>query len=154
MRRRSRNDAVNFTIDPATEVDLADVATWVYGPPYEFYDRDTDGHVENPERFYAARGADGELVGFFYFEEQGEWLEYGLGLRPDLTGGGLGLEFVEAGREFGRSHFRPDRVKLNVAAFNERALTVYERAGFQVVGSHVRHFDRWGDVEFIEMKEP
>jgi RimJ/RimL family protein N-acetyltransferase len=153
VRRRPRNDAVNFTIEPATPDVLAEVATWVYGPPYEFYDRDTDGHVKNPERFFAARDQEGALVGFFYFEEQGEWLEYGLGLRPDLTGRGLGLQFVEAGREFGRGRFRPDRVKLNVAAFNERARIVYERAGFHVVGSHIRRLDRWGDVEFIEMEE-
>jgi len=63
------------------------------------------------------------------------------------------LQFVEAGREFGRGRFRPDRVKLNVAAFNERARIVYERAGFHVVGSHIRRLDRWGDVEFIEMEE-
>jgi ribosomal-protein-alanine N-acetyltransferase len=153
VHRRPRNDAVNLTIEPATPETLTEVATWVYGPPYEFYDRDTDGHVQNPERFFAAQDEQGVLVGFFYFEEQGEWLEYGLGLRPDLTGQGLGLGFVEAGREFGRAHFRPDRVKLNVAAFNVRARIVYERAGFHVVGSHIRHFDRWGDVEFIELEE-
>jgi RimJ/RimL family protein N-acetyltransferase len=144
---------VKLTIRPATSADLAEVATWVYGPPYEFYDRDTDGHVENPERFFTARDEDAALVGFFYFEEQGEWLEYGLGLRPDLTGRGLGPEFVEAGREYGRANFAPDRVKLNVAAFNDRARIVYERAGFRVVGRHLRHFERWGDVEFIEMEE-
>jgi [ribosomal protein S18]-alanine N-acetyltransferase len=153
VRRRPRNDAVKLTIEPATRQTLAEIATWVYGPPYEFYDRDTDGHVQNPERFFAAWDEQRALVGFFYFEEQGEWLEYGLGLRPDLTDRGLGLEFVEIGREFGRGHFRPDRVKLSVAAFNARARIVYERAGFQVVGSHVRHFDRWGDLEFIDMEE-
>ena len=153
MRSRPRDDAVKLAIEPATPRDLAEAATWVYGPPYEFYDRDKDTDVKNPERFFVARDEEGALVGFFYFEEQGEWLEYGLGLRPDLTGRGLGLEFTEAGREFGRAHFRPDRVKLNVAAFNVRARIVYERAGFHVVGSHIRHFDRWGDVEFVEMEE-
>jgi RimJ/RimL family protein N-acetyltransferase len=42
---------------------------------------------------------------------------------------------------------------LNVAAFNERAITVYGRAGFRETGRHVRSFDRWGDVEFVEMEE-
>jgi RimJ/RimL family protein N-acetyltransferase len=144
---------VKLTIEPATADVLAEVARWVYGPPYEFYDGDNNPHVENPERYYAARDENGELVGFYYFDEQADALEYGLGLRPDLTGRGLGLAFVEAGLEFARARFEPRKIKLNVAAFNERARIVYERAGFRVVGRHVRTFERWGDVEFIDMEE-
>ena len=40
-----------------------------------------------------------------------------------------------------------------MAAFNERAIKVYERAGFRITGRHVRVFARWGDVEFVEMEE-
>ena len=144
---------MKLTIEPATPASLDEVGKWVYGPPYEFYDRDTDGHVKNPERFYEARDENRELVGFYYFEQQSDALEYGLGMRPDLTGRGLGLEFVEAGLEFARTLFQPAKIRLNVAAFNDRARIVYERAGFHVVGRHIRHFDRWGDVEFIDMEE-
>lgn len=28
----------------------------------------------------------------------------------------------------------------------------YERAGFVEVGRHVRQFERWGDVEFVDMR--
>lgn len=144
---------MKLTIEQASGESLDEVATWVYGPPYEFYDPETDRPVNNPERFYEARGEGGELVGFYYFEDQGDALEYGLGLRPDLTGRGLGQEFVEAGLAFARTRFQPAKIKLNVAAFNDRARIVYERAGFHVVGRHVRRFDRWGDVEFIDMEE-
>ena len=145
---------MKLTIEPATPASLEEVGTWVYGPPYEFYDRDAGGDVKNPERFYEARDESRELVGFYYFEQRGDALEYGLGMRPDLTGQGHGLEFVEAGLEFARSRFQPAMIKLNVAAFNDRARIVYERAGFHVVGRHVRHFERWGDVEFVDMEEP
>ena len=142
---------MKLTIQPASPETFADMGTWRYEPPYDFYDGDADP-VLNPERFYEALGEAGELVGNFYFEEKGGALEIGLGLRPDLTGRGLGLEFFLAGMEFGRQRFRPERVILNVAAFNQRAIRVYEAAGFRETGRHVRSFERWGEVEFVEME--
>jgi RimJ/RimL family protein N-acetyltransferase len=143
---------VKLTIRLASAETFAEMATWRYEPPYDFYDGDVDP-VLNPERFYEALDEDGTLVGNYYFEEKGDALEVGLGLRPDLTGRGLGLDFLLAGIEFGKRRFGPSRVILNVAAFNERAIKVYERAGFRKTGRHTRRFDRWGDVEFVEMEQ-
>jgi [ribosomal protein S18]-alanine N-acetyltransferase len=143
---------MRLTIQPASSQTLAEIGSWRYDPPYDFYNGDEEP-VLNPERFYELVGDDGSLVGHFYFEEKGDALEIGLGLRPDLAGRGLGLEFFCAGVEFGRRRFRPKRVILNVAAFNGRAIAVYERAGFREVGRHQRHFERWGDVEFVDMEE-
>lgn len=138
-------------IEEISTASLEEMVGWRYGPPYEFYDG--DGRLPlNPERFFEARDDGGEFVGFYYFEAREDALFYGLGLRPDLTGRGLGLDFVRRGLEFGRARFAADRIVLDVAAFNERALRVYERAGFRVTGKHVRRFERWGDVEFIDME--
>ena len=139
-------------IAPMTTEDFAEFAQWHYEPPYDFYDSDQDP-VQNPERFFAVRNDDGQLIGFLYFEPKGDVLEYGLGLRPDLTGKGLGLDFFRAGLEFGRERYRPSLIRLFVAAFNERAIKVYERAGFRETGRHIRTFARWGDVEFVNMDE-
>lgn len=128
------------------------VATWRYAEPYDFYDGDPEP-VLNPERFFAAREEHGDVVGFYYFEEKPPDLDYGLGLRPDLTGQGRGLEFFLAGLAFAHRRYRPRRVFLHVAAFNERARIVYERAGFRVVSSHVRSFERFGEVPFLTMAE-
>jgi RimJ/RimL family protein N-acetyltransferase len=143
---------VKLTILPASPETFAAMAAWRYDVPYDFYDGDVDP-VLNPERFYEALDDDGALVGNYYFEVKGDALEIGLGMRPDLTGLGLGLEFLQAGIDFGRRRFRPTRVILNVAAFNKRAIKVYERAGFRETGRHTRSFDRWGDVEFVEMEQ-
>jgi RimJ/RimL family protein N-acetyltransferase len=139
-------------IEPMTAADLAELATWRYEPPYDFYDGDQEEPL-NPERFFAARDDGGELIGFYYYEPVGAALDYGLGLRPDLTGQALGLDFFRSGLEFARERYRPGLIRLHVAAFNERAIKVYERAGFREVGRHVRTFERWGDVEFITMDE-
>ena len=141
-----------MNIEPMTAKDFADFAEWRYQPPYEFYDTDAE-EVKNPERYFAGRDEDGALLGFYYFEQKEAVLEYGLGLRPDLTGRGLGLEFFRAGLEFARERYRPALIRLFVAAFNERAIKVYERAGFRETGRHVRTFARWGDVEFVNMEE-
>jgi RimJ/RimL family protein N-acetyltransferase len=143
---------VNLTIESASAETFARMAAWRYEPPYDFYDGDVDP-VLNPERFFEALDEDGSLAGFYYLEEKGDALEIGLGLRPELAGLGLGHEFFVAGLEFGRLRFRPARMILNVAAFNERGIKVYERAGFRETGRHVRRFERWGDVEFVEMEE-
>jgi RimJ/RimL family protein N-acetyltransferase len=135
-----------------SEAFLTEMVRWHDEPPYDFYDG--DGVLPtNPERFFEARNEGGELVGFYYFEERKDALFYGLGLRPELMGKGHGLEFLRTGLEFGRKRFRPSRIILDVAAFNERAMRVYERARFRITGRHVRRFERWGDVEFIDMEE-
>jgi ribosomal-protein-alanine N-acetyltransferase len=139
-------------IEPMTPGGFTERSTWRYDTPYDFYD-ESDEPVRNPERFFAVRDDDGRLAGFYYFEPNGDVLEYGLGLRPDLTGRGLGLEFFRTGLEFGRDRYRPRLVRLYVAAFNERAVKVYERAGFRATGRHTRTFERWGDVPFVTMDE-
>jgi len=143
---------VKLTIEQATQAALDDMETWRYEPPYDFYDGDADP-VLNPERYFVARDENGALAGFYYFEEKGDALEYGLGLRPDLTGQGLGAEFFADGLAFGRELYRPSRVVLSVAAFNRRAIAVYERAGFRHTGRHMRSFPRFGDVAFLDMEE-
>ena len=139
-------------IELARPKDFSELATWRYEAPYDFYNGDQEP-VKNPERYFITRGDEDGLVGFYYFEPKHDALEYGLGLRPDLTGRGLGLEFFREGLEFGRERYVPARVRLFVAAFNERAIKVYERAGFRETGRHMRTFERWGDVEFVNMEE-
>jgi ribosomal-protein-alanine N-acetyltransferase len=138
-------------ITPLTDADAATLDSWRYEPPYDFYNGE-DEPVRNPERFHAVRD-EGDIVGFYYFQEKGDAVEIGLGLRPDLTGRGHGLGFVRDGIALARRLFGERQLILNVAAFNERAIGLYERAGFVRTGSHVRTFEHWGDVPFVEMKE-
>ncbi len=143
---------VRLSIAPASEETLRELLTWTYPPPYDFYDGAADP-VAEPDRFFEARDGNGALVGFYYYELKPPDLDYGLGLRPELTGRGLGLEFVRAGLAFAHARFRPERVYLHVAEFNERARIVYERAGFVAVSTHVRTLGRFGDVPFLTMVE-
>jgi RimJ/RimL family protein N-acetyltransferase len=142
---------VKLRVEAATPEDIAAFDAYRYEPPYDFYNGDEEP-VENPERFFSVRDEHDELVGFYYYELKGAALEIGLGLRPDLTGRGVGLEFLRGGIAFAREHFGTERIILNVAEFNERAIKVYERAGFRRTGAHMRTFRRWGAMPFIEME--
>ena len=141
-----------MNIEPASEETQQLLKTWRYPPPYDFYDGDVEP-VLNPERYFQAQDEQDALIGFYYFEPKPPDLDYGLGLRPDLVGQGLGLDFFLAGLSFARKRYGPRRVFLHVAEFNDRARRVYERAGFRVVSSHVRTFDRFGEVPFLTMAD-
>ena len=151
MRRRAGDDALVREIEPLGPEVAALLDAWSYEPPYDFYNGE-DEPVLNPDRFFVVREGD-EVIGFYYFHEQERTVEIGLGLRPDLTGRGLGLQFFLEGVSFAHGRFPNRRVTLNVAAFNERAITVYERAGFKRTGEHLRTFERWGEVPFVQMEE-
>ena len=143
-----------------SEEDAQEIASWRYDAPYSFYDADADADdlalLLSPEvragRYLSAL-SDEVLVGFFEFKRGETDVEIGLGLRPDLTGRGLGLEFLEAGLEFARRQFSPSLFRLSVATFNERAIRVYERAGFQTVRSF-EHETNGGVHPFVEMTRP
>jgi ribosomal-protein-alanine N-acetyltransferase len=140
-----------------TQGDAEIVAAWHYEPPYDFYDFEADpedlAEILDPVQRagdYHAVELDGELVGFFSFKRHGDAVEIGLGLRPDLTGRGLGPAFVEAGMDHARTAFDPEELWLDVATFNDRAKKVYERAGFEP--RHVwMHRSGQGPVEFLRM---
>jgi ribosomal-protein-alanine N-acetyltransferase len=144
-----------------TQEDAEAIARWRYEPPYDFYDADADhrdlAELLDPElrgdRYFSARDASGELVGFFGIGYHEGVAGIGVGLRPDLTGRGFGLSFLEHGLEFANRRYGPERYRLSVAEFNRRAITVYERAGFAQTRSYVRETNA-GVFRFVDMERP
>lgn len=147
-----------FTFQPMNQKDAEMIVNWHYEDPYSFYDMKAD--PEDLEEFldsttwddkqYVVYDENRELIGFISFTKEGETVEIGLGLRPDLTGTGIGHSFLEEGMAFAREKFSPQMFKLSVAAFNERAIKVYERVGFR--GSKIfMQETNGGEYEFLEM---
>lgn len=103
---------------------------------------------------FAVFGAEARVRGA---EEAGLYgaaaLDVGLGLRPDLTGQGLGVGFVEAVLDYAAARFDPPAFRLSVAAFNERAIRTYHRVGFAAVGSCTSPM-RGVEVAFLLMMRP
>lgn len=132
---------MGFRFEPMAEWHARSIAGWRYHPPYDFYDWAADPD-DLAELLDPARREDR------YFA-----VEDGLGLRPDLTGCGLGLPFLLAGLEFARGRWAPSRFRLVVAAFNRRAIRVYERAGFRR-GETYPHRTNGGVHEVLRMERP
>ena len=154
-------DLGQLKIGPMTQEEAEAIAHWRYEPPYDFYDADADNRdlaeLLDPERrgdrYFSAHDAADELVGFFGIAYGEGVAGIGVGLRPDLTGRGLGLSFLEDGLAFAKKRYAPERYRLSVAEFNRRAITVYERAGFVRTRSYV-HETNGGVFRFVDMERP
>ena len=148
-----------FVIRPMTAGDAHAIAGWRYPGIYAFYDADADpsdlAELLDPSgwgtRYFAADDGAGALAGHFAFklDEDGA-AEIGLGLRPDLTGRGLGGAFLHAGLRYAAQALGATSFVLAVAAFNGRAITVYERAGFSERERYV-HATNGALHDFIRM---
>jgi RimJ/RimL family protein N-acetyltransferase len=162
--------AIHFST--LSEVQALEIAGWCYPPPYDFYDGDAgeDGRREllDPSSpYYGAVDDAGALIGFFCFGataqvpggyaagayDDPDALDLGLGMRPDLTGRNLGPAFVLAGLAFARATFAPATFRLSVAAFNLRAIRVYQRAGFVTAHTFVSRTSG-GAHRFVVMTRP
>ena len=138
----------------------SEVATWHYEAPYDFYDLASDPHdaaeVRDPAHAEHYRAVlddgDGPLDAFWYFDRQGDVVEVGIGLRPDLSGRGFGESFLRAQLDYATSQWSPATFRLFVAAWNGRAIRLYERLGFSEVRRETRRFELVGEHEFIQME--
>lgn len=112
---------------------------WKYDGIYSFYDMTADAEdyeefvdetLRNQNDHYEAL-ENGALVGFFCVIQENQSMEIGLGMRPDLCGKGNGIPFVKKIIEYVEQHYKFDRLILNVAVFNQRAIKVYHSCGFK-----------------------
>lgn len=122
---------------------------WRYAPPYDGYNAAlAPGSAEEAEavsrcldpalRFVALHSG-GALIGFASFGEDGrvtggayeeDALDIGLGLRPDLTGRGIGARVIARVIEHALMTWQPAALRVTIAAFNTRAQRAWARAGF------------------------
>ena len=155
------SDLGRLDIAGMTQDDAEQIVAWRYEPPYDFYDLSSDAGdlaeildaSRRAGRYFAVTDETGALIGFLQFDRDGDAVVVGLGLRPDLTGRGLGRSLLEAGLSSARERFAPRRFRLSVATFNTRAVAVYERAGF-VTTRTFDHETNGGVFSFVEMECP
>ncbi|WP_045518348.1 GNAT family N-acetyltransferase [Neobacillus niacini] len=129
-----------------TEEYAKQILTWKYEAPYDFYNNEESSKshselLENP--YYAVLNQTNELVGFFcigsaaqvpYGSTVGAYHEditdIGIGMNPSLTGKGLGAKFFSFILSYIQETYKVDSIRLTVAKFNQRAIHLYTKLGF------------------------
>jgi len=149
---------MKFLIQVMTENLAREILTWRYETPYDLYNQDAneEGLAEFLNGSYQViLDSAGQLIGFYctgqsaqvpkgheFNAYQNDYLDFGLGLKPELTGQGNGGAFLD----FILQQLAEDRLRLTVASFNKRAIRLYESFGFEQVACFSN-----GQVEFIIM---
>lgn len=143
------------------------ISRWIYPEPYSIYSMDESDSCINEllnNDYFSVSDCEDNLVGYYCFCESaqvpaGKQLgtydnknitDIGLGMKPNLCGKGLGFDFLCNCLKFARNQLSAKGFRLTVAAFNERAVKVYEKAGFKKINSFERISDA-GKVEFLVM---
>lgn len=161
---------MDYLIRDMDKAAAAAICRWQYPEPYGLYNIADDpaemvAMLDGCHR--AVYTTEHGLVGFYCFGPSAQIpaghragayvgrkiIDMGLGLRPDCTGQGWGTGFVQAGVDYIRKERRLHAVRLTVAAFNQRALKVYERVGFNVIDSFYSQTPR-GAQEFFLLLLP
>lgn len=150
---------MNFTFQPMTQKQSEEIADWQYEGNYAFYDMAADeddlqeflNPLKRKDSYFAVTEGH-ELIGFYCFKEtEAGIIDIGLGMKPGFTGKGYGLRFFKAGLDFAIARYEPEKFTLAVAAFNERAIAVYKKAGFQPDEVFLQKTNG-GHYKFVKMK--
>ncbi|MBN1148117.1 MAG: GNAT family N-acetyltransferase [Anaerolineales bacterium] len=154
------------------------VEHWKYGGQYSFHDYANEAdHIYDSagwgKALFAALDENGDLVGELtieFYDQNDAPIEYadfnaeklesaemwiGFGLKPELTGRGLGVSFVRACLEFAVKwyDYKGEYVRLGAPAFNERAIKVYEKVGFEVFNRAAGEING-REFEAVQMRKP
>lgn len=154
---------MNYKFVPMNKKYAYEIAyNWKYNGIFSFYDMTADEedlkHFLNEENwdgnYFGVLNEECELIGFYSFDFEDDIMWLGFGLNPELTGRGLGYEFVISGINFAVENFnyRKNYVMLAVALFNKRAIRLYEKIGFEPIEKYIQKTNG-GEFDFVKMKK-
>jgi RimJ/RimL family protein N-acetyltransferase len=147
---------VSFSVRPLTPEQGEVMAGWAYPGPWAVYD--VTDPIDPAEGFWAVVDEAGEVAGFACFgvearvpglDERPGVLDVGVGMRPDLTGQGLGREFARAVLDHGHEVSGAFRLRAVVQDWNARSRRLLQALGFTETGEH-----HVGDVRYVIYERP
>lgn len=135
--------AVTFELRPLTAEQGEAMAGWSYPGPWAVYD--VTGPIDPAEGFWVVVDDGGQVAGYACFgvearvpglDERPGVLDVGVGMRPELTGQGLGREFATAVLDHGEKVSGAARLRAVVQDWNVRGRRLLTRLGFEETGDH------------------
>lgn len=154
---------MTYRFQPLDEATARVLLAWHYESPYDFYNVPPEAvdevvnEVLDPDYAYHTVWEGDTMIAFCCFGVDaqvpgGDYhtvaLDIGFGMRPDLTGHGLGVEIVGAILDFARRRYHPRAFRATIAAFNQRSQRVCQKLGFHQVQRFSRVED---DMKFVIM---
>jgi [ribosomal protein S18]-alanine N-acetyltransferase len=153
---------MEWTTRSMTEKHAVEILSWKYGKPYDFYNNVLSGDAlleMTNGSYHVILAGNHHIIGFYCTGKSAQvpagdlvhayrenCLDIGLGMRPDLTGKGLGTDFFYFVLAEIQQCYKGG-IRLTVAEFNRRAIRLYEKFHFVKQGEFLK-----GDTKFITMK--
>jgi len=157
-------DDLQISYYPAEKKHARVFVNWQYKPPYDVYNCPPEEvgdavhyNIDPANNVYAMLDQNEELVGYCSYGRDAqvpggdyseEALDIGMMIKPELTGQGLGAAFAEEVIRNGVGKYNSKKLRVTIAAFNKRAMRVWEKNGFQ----QTQFFTRAnGEMNFVIM---
>jgi diamine N-acetyltransferase len=153
------------TIRPLTRQDLRTMSKWPSfdDPLYRLFDWPKRSELSDDLWFYqllrdksriyfAVETREGELIGRLSLRDVRKPVSarLGIGFGPQYVGRRYGTEALQLFLHYYFREMRFERMVLDVAAVNERAVRCYERCGFQHTGEHYQYAGSDRDLHFLD----
>ena len=120
-------------------------------PSYEEQKEKHRGFANPKNDFYSFY--DGScLIAYVNLIEESAAVFLGITVHPDCCGRGYGPQIVRIACGISRRRYPKKRIRLEVRAWNMRAVRCYEKAGFHIVGETYRKTAPGGEDLFCQME--
>lgn len=149
---------MNLSVKPLTKTQIREFISWQYDGPYAMYSMTDENEEEllsffsdSENGYFAIVDETDLLLGFCNFGEDaqvpgGDYstnaIDVGMGMRPNLTGRGQGVDYAQAVFDFAFKQFPNQAFRATIAEFNQRAQKVCLKHGFVVVDRFERTSDK------------
>lgn len=154
---------ISMNLNPVkfTEELAKEITTWKYEGDYSIYNLPSWDEVikkqislckkEKRENFIGYSDSKNNLVGFVNLLDEGESVFFGIGIKPEYCGIGIGKQIISMALDECTKIYPRKPIILEVRSWNKRAIRCYESQGFEVIDRKYQE-TYLGTGEFFIMK--